>query len=511
MSVGSAFVALADPPSRRYRQDPVLWAQERMRLHLWSKQKQIITSVRDNSKTTVHSCHQIGKSFIAAVTVAWWLDVHPPGTAFVVTTAPTGPQVEAVLWREINKLHQLGDLPGRTNLTEWYMGKEMVAYGRKPADNNPHAFQGVHARYFLVVLDEACGIPKILWDAASTLAANVHSRTLAIGNPDDPVGEFADNCKADSGWNVIGVGYQDTPNFTGEPVPRVVSESLISPGWVEDRRKKWGENSALFQSKCRGEFPTVGDPYQTIPLGWANQCRYLDFPLTGEPREAGIDVAAGNDRTVLMVREGQVAIHVDEFQDADPMRTVGRLALALAEWDVQRVKIDVGGLGWGIYGRLRELSSKTGPAGEAIHDAEVIAVNFGSLPTPGLERKFLNKRAELWWQVGRENSRLAQWDLSRLGSHLDDVIHELTMPKFEILDSHGKIKIEPKKEIIKRLSASPDLADALLLAFYRATSSLETPATDALATDLVRGTHPADLSQGSLAGTQRNIWSTSLI
>jgi hypothetical protein len=29
----------------------------------------------------------------------WWIDVHPPGEAFVVTTAPTTPQVEAILRR----------------------------------------------------------------------------------------------------------------------------------------------------------------------------------------------------------------------------------------------------------------------------------------------------------------------------------------------------------------------------------------------------------------------------
>jgi hypothetical protein len=57
------------------------------------------------------------------------------GEAFVVTTAPTTAQVEAILWREIGKAHRKGNLPGRITLdAKWYMGQELVAYGRKPAD-----------------------------------------------------------------------------------------------------------------------------------------------------------------------------------------------------------------------------------------------------------------------------------------------------------------------------------------------------------------------------------------
>ena len=42
--------------------------------------------------------------------------------------------------------------PGRITLdAKWYIGNELVAYGRKPADYDPAAFQGIHARYVLVI------------------------------------------------------------------------------------------------------------------------------------------------------------------------------------------------------------------------------------------------------------------------------------------------------------------------------------------------------------------------
>lgn len=453
----------ADQQARSYRLDPVRWAKDRAKLELWSAQQAIMQSVRDNRLTCVQSCHEIGKSFIAATTACWWVDVQPIGDAFVVTTAPSDKQVRAVLWREINRLHARMELPGRTNLTEWYINGELVAFGRKPADYDPTAFQGIHALYMLVVLDEACGIPKELWDAASSLAANVNARILAIGNPDDPHSEFAENCRRDSSWNVIKIGYKQTPNFTGEKISQRLSDLLIHPSWVDDRRAKWGEGSALFSSKCEGEFPRNTEN-GVIPLAWADACRWVDHPEDANKVECGIDVGGGGDRTIIRERRGRKAGRTATFINPDPMQTVGQLVEKINEWGITKVKIDPIGIGWGITGRLKELSSRHSPNDPlTTHNAEVIGVNFSEASNE--PDRFLNKRAEVWWNVGRELSRLKLWDLE----HVDeDVMAELTVPKYEIVDSRGKIKIESKDDIRKadRLGRSPDEGDALLLAFY---------------------------------------------
>lgn len=477
-----AFAKLAAPPiNSAWKRDPKLWAKERAGIDLWSKQVEILESVRDNQRTAVASCHEIGKSFSAAVTVAWWLDTHLPGEAFVVTTAPTAPQVKAILWREINRIHERAGLKGRTNLTEWFIGNELVAFGRKPSDYNDSAFQGIHARYVLVVYDEACGIPSQLFNAGSSIAANEHSRQLAIGNPDDPTSEFANMCKPNSGWNTMHIGYQDTPNFTGEEVSPLVADSLIHPSWVEDRRNYWGEESALFQSKCLGQFPTMGDPFQIIPIGWANQCRYLEYPAK-KPIEAGIDVGGGNDRTVVAIREGKRLKSIKWFVSSDPMQTVALVAQHLHENEVTTAKIDTIGIGWGVYGRLRELSRKNNPQSAGTHDADVVPINVANVPTPGNEERFTNLRAEMWWDIGRENCRLRQWDFSALPKNLqDDLIAELTAPKYEIMDSKNKIKVEKKDKIRERLKGlSPDLAEAVLLAWVPATWEASTKQAQAI-------------------------------
>jgi len=479
------FAELADPPQLKWRSDPRAWVVDRARVEVWSRQREILEAVRDHEKVAIPSCHSAGKSFTMGLLTCWWIDCHPVGEARVVSTAPTSKQVDAVLWNEINQHHARIGLGGRTNKNEWYFGRFLAGLGRKPPDHVQAAFQGLHALYLLVIFDEAYGIPKHLWDEGSSLASNRNARMVAVGNPDGP-GEFAEICKPGSGWYVMPISYRDTPNFTGEDVSDRLKDMLIAPTWVEDRRRKWGENSALFQSKCEGRFPAEGSPWDVIPHAWAAACRYLDLPVEGE-REAGIDIGAGNDRTVITIRQGSVVLDVRWFVSPDPVRTVGDLALHIRDWKVKRAKVDSIGVGWGVYGALSE----------AVPDVEIIPINVSMQPSSAdAQEKYLNKRAEMWWDVGRELIRARQLDLSRLPEDVqDDVIHELSCPRYEILDSRGKIKIEPKERIIERLGVSPDLAESLLLAFVPANWTAELQASGMLAMpSLLEGLRPSDLT-----------------
>ncbi len=472
---------LLDPPpspSARYLADPVAWVRERTGGFPWSRQRMILESVRDNPRTAVHSCHSTGKSWTAAEAVAWWLDVHPEGTAMAVTTAPTGAQVKGILWRYITALHASCGLPGRTNQTEWYIGDQLVALGRKPSDHSPTAFSGYHALHMLVVIDEGSGVTAEIFDALSTLVAGGHGRMLVIGNPDQPVGPFAAACRDGSGWNTIHIGAEDTPAYTGEDVPSEVLGSLITRDWVEDRKRAWGVDSALYQSKVLGVFPRQGSQWAVVQHDAATRCRYLDLPTRADDViEAGLDFGAGGDRTVLRERRGMKAGRRLEFRSADPMQSCGLIMQALVDWGVTRVKADSIGIGWAMVGRLKELA----PAG-----MEIVGVNFSHSPTVENKARFGNLRAEVWWTIGRELSASGAWDL---GECDDDVINELTAPEYRIVDSAGKVMVEPKADVRKRLGVSPDDADALLLAFWSPSWQAALPSLpDAWGASLLPGT-----------------------
>jgi hypothetical protein len=247
--------------------DPVAYAHETLGVWLWSKQQEVILALEDHAKVAVRSCHDSGKSFTAAVIAARWLDTHPVGQARVITTAPTNTQVRGILWVEINQLHERAHLPGRVNQTEWWIGSYMAGIGRKPADYRPEAFQGLHARWPLIIVDEAGGVNAALIDAAETLATNVNAKMLLIGNPDDPQSPFADihNNPDKHGYHIIKISAWDTPNFTEEgpqllanpdPSAQLLPEVLLSPAWVEGRRKAWGMDHPFWMAKVEAEFPS---------------------------------------------------------------------------------------------------------------------------------------------------------------------------------------------------------------------------------------------------------------
>src|SRR5215210_7718288 len=76
----------AEFQKRNWQDYPEQWVEERLQEQLWSLQRGILRSVAKNRRTLVKSCHEIGKSWLAGRIAAWWLDVWPAGTAFVVTT-----------------------------------------------------------------------------------------------------------------------------------------------------------------------------------------------------------------------------------------------------------------------------------------------------------------------------------------------------------------------------------------------------------------------------------------
>jgi hypothetical protein len=432
--------------------DPVAWVTRRLEEHVWSKQAEILRSVRDNRRTAVPSCHGAGKSFIAARAAAWWLEVHEPGEAFVVTTAPSWPQVRAILWREINRAHRKGHLRGTVNQTEWWVDGEIVAFGRKPSDYSPEAFQGIHAAAVLVVIDEACGVPKALYDAADTLVTNEASRILAIGNPDDPSSEFATLCRPSSGWNVIRIRAADTPNLSGEAVPDKLHELLISKLWVEEKAISWGVGSPLYMAKIDGEFPENAED-TVIPLGFIRACQREDRPAaSGEPVELGVDVGGGGDETVIYERRGSGIGKRWSDHGIDSEVVVDKVMVALAESKATKVKVDTIGIGWGVAGSLERRVRGMEPK------VAVVRINVGEASTD--PARFPKLRDEIWW-TARELIQAGALDLRGLD---DDTVAQLSAPKYAI-DASGRVKVEPKDETRARIGRSPDDADAFLLAF----------------------------------------------
>lgn len=508
-------------PPPPYATDLKLWGQDRLGEFYWSKQEEIGNSLQTERYTAVKSCHDAGKSFIAARAIAHWIDTHPEGEAFVVSTAPTNAQVAAILWREIGRAHKRAaeivaanqkgkPMVGRivsAGYPQWKLSDgELVGYGRKPADYSQSAFQGIHARYVLIVLDEACGIDRALFDSVDALATNENARVLAIGNPDDPGSHFAEVCKPDSGWNVIRIDGLRTPNFTreavewldcrqcqkagntktllqrlfeeegitytNEVVPDALRPMLLSPLWVEERLHRWvgrvegnrqiselAAQSSLFTSKVRGLFPD-SNTEGVIPLGWVERAmdRGRELANSGEVpvgrKVLGVDVAdEGEDETTIAIRRGASIMEIRSYPNGDTMETTGRVVMALDEAHAFAV-VDVIGVGAGVVARLREQKQKV----SAFNAAKSAADKRDQTG----EFKFTTMRSWAWWHLRELLDPSNGFNITLPDDEM--LKADLTAPRWSVL-SGGRIQIESKKDIRKRLGRSTDKGDAVLMAF----------------------------------------------
>ena len=446
-----------DPPASKYMGRPAKWMHDKLGF-IWSKQVEICNSVKLNRHTAVHSGHGVGKSWIGAALACWWIDTHPPGEAFVVSTAPTQPQVESILWREIGRLHRKLALPGYItggNQPQWKLDNgELVGFGRKPADyidaeQAKAAFQGIHARYILVILDEAAGIPVWLWDAVESLVTNENARILAIGNPDDPASQFAKVCSPGSGWNLVHISVFDSPNFTGEEIPDELVDLLPSEIWVDERRKRWGEGSLLWTSRVLGLFPKTSKDTLISP-DLIFQAINRDLSATKDEGRYGVDVArSGDDESTIYLKQGGVVRReLAQVGLGDTMLLAGEVFNRVRPNNGLRpAVIDVIGIGAGVYDRCKE------------QDLNVVAFNASEQANDPV--KFLNRRAEQYWAL-RE---MFIEGLVDLDEEDEELATQLGSIKWKI-NSAGRIQIESKEDMKKRGLPSPDRADGVMMSTY---------------------------------------------
>jgi hypothetical protein len=476
------------PVSTKYQTDPRAWVEERAREYIWEIQARILESIRDHKNTAIRSCHGSGKSHIVSRAICWWLDpnVHALGSAFAVTTAPSWPQIEAILWRYIRKLHTKMSLPGRVTLDcQWHMSdqrtqryrvgdrtEELIAMGRKPADYDENALQGIHARYVLGVIDEANGVPKQLYDAMLAITTNDTSRVVAIGNPDDPGSHFAEITRPGTNWNVIDIPAFITPNISDrlaveldlppndrllrqrynvirEDVPEDVKDELVSENWIRERAKDWGVGSPLWESRVMGRFPLITDDTLISPamLEKSYQCHHPGLELG----QYGVDIARyGQDKSSMYRNRGfQIRLH-KEWGKRDTEESADIVENELRKHGPTRppVNIDAIGVGSGVFDKLRRRG----------HNVRAI---YGSESARN-KRRFKNRRAEMYWTL-RTLMDEGAIDLDPDDTSLAAQLGSIRWWE----DSAGRIVVESKDDMRSRGLPSPDKADAVAMSILK--------------------------------------------
>ncbi len=167
------------------------------------------------------------------------------------------------------------------------------------------------------------------------------------------------------------------------------------------------------------------------------------------PLVIGLDVARfGDDKTVFCFRKGRWCYRFEAYSKLDVVEAANQAAFFIQQCQPQRLFVDAGGVGAGVYDILKDRGF-----GEVVR-----AVNFGAKALQ--DGRYVNRRAEMWdslrgWLAGEAAVQLPE----------DEELFDDLCCVNKKYDRYGRLQLEEKAEIKKRLGHSTDKGDALALTF----------------------------------------------
>lgn len=445
----------------RARVDPVWWMTEACGWSLWDKQRVIAQAILEHERVAVPAAFGVGKTYLSARLALWFLFNHYPSK--VITTAPTTRQVRDLLWSELRTAHRTSrrQLGGSVMVQKINIEDDWFALGFSTKDEDVDKFTGYHSPHLLLIFDQACGIPRAVWEAGEGLMVSDHVRWLVISNTTEEQSEMANIClpdrRSDFGrWHIIPINAHESPNVLAG---RNIIPGIISHDWIKKREESWGKEDPLYRIYVMAEF-VESSAMVVLPQYMRDQMMKLILAPNFDDIEIGVDVAdEGMDSTVWVARAGGRLLTIDRVTGNNPMQVVQKTIEfiqkieALTGHDVQMVKVDKIGPGSGVVSRLSEL------------DFPVLGVNVAEGAIDNTQ--FLNLKAEMSWEIRNmaEDKRISLTPLYETHRMYMELLEQELTVRYRLTET-GKIKMEDKRDFKKRIKRSPDIWDAMVLAYY---------------------------------------------
>jgi phage terminase large subunit len=422
-------------PSPRYQNDIVGFFGEILGVEPWARQVELLEAVRTHPRVTVRSGHKVSKSHSAAGIALWFFSSFDD--ARVVMTSTTARQVDDILWRELRMvLHRSGvcaackrrdnelfpDQPhlhtrapcehsaiipeqpaekARTGLRSDDF-REVVGFTAKEAE----AVAGVSGKNLLYIIDEASGVRQEIFEAIEGNRAG-GARLVMFSNPTRNEGEHFDSFHSKKHlYKCITISSEETPN--------VVSGKRLIPGlaerdWVEEKKIEWGEDSALYKIRVKGEHALHEDGkiFSVHTIAEAEK-RWAETPDIGR-LYLGVDPAGEKgqgDESAFVPRRGLKAIKVVRMQGLNAEAHLVNILALLGELRIPRetpvVVVDgEGSVGAELVGKLTAFLSERRNRGQfelVVMKASSRAIRQGELYDRN--RDALTGNLQAWFRDG---------------------------------------------------------------------------------------------------------------
>lgn len=432
------------------------------------QQIELLTSVAPaGSRTTVRSGHGTGKSRSLAVIALWHLLCFPKSNTMI--TAPKIEQVRNIAWKEMcNVLEHIQTKGGQKWIADYvkFEAERVYIKGYKQTwfifaktapRGNPENLAGMHGDWYMVIADEASGIPDANYAVMTGALTDARNRMMLLSQPTRPSGFFYDThnkLAAHNGgiWNSLRMDSIESP--------------LVSTAFIEEKKQEYTEEE--FTIKVMGEFPESRDDY-LLGRKAAENCIGRKVIQDHEPYGIMLscDVGAGEyrDKSVAVImrvsgwgdfgsdaRRVQV-LDVPIFSNTRNLQDFsGGVFQIASQLENVSVLVDAGGMGVAVCQSL-----------EGAGVPQVQRVKWGSpCFRQRNKERFANLRAQAIVSASRaaKEGRLGIAD----GPWTRELLDQMSRMPFHF-DERARYCIERKDEMRKMGLPSPDIWDAICFAF----------------------------------------------
>lgn len=429
---------------------------------IWKLQDALLRAVpraiAERKPIYVGSGHSLGKDYITAAISLWFLDCYEP--SIVIQTAPTDRQVKKIMWGETkrhwnNRPKEYGGNAYTNPYIEmrredWYLIGFTTKESGSSADSGGGKFQGFHSPNICVIVTEAQAIEDVIFDQIDGVTTSENILTIFIGNPTRAKGRFAKGLRDKKNNIVFNFSCLENPNYLHQ---QTIIPGLASYEWVEDKRRRWGEDDPRWIGRVLGQIPDSGVSHV---LGQRDidlmKKRQGFLSIYSDNAGVAVDSAGeGTDDNVIMGGKGGEVLKKIIKANMAPSEQAMEAVAMCKELHGSFVVFDCDGIGIGAYQEACKLPK------DYIGNIQLIKFH-GSKTFPITERE---EAGENYHNLRVKAAFITQARARRGQAAIDENDTELIedLMEEEYFEKGGTIRLEEKEDIKERLQRSPGRGD----------------------------------------------------
>jgi len=339
------------------REKPVAFSRAILgRPAYWERQQEIARSVVRHHATLVPTGNMVGKTYLAAGLIHWFLFTRP--NSIVLATAPSQTQLSEVLWSSVEEAYHGARVPlgGRALKSplkiELTPGWHALAYSTTKVER----LSGHHAGELFVVVDEASGVDDAIFEALRSCGP---SREILIGNPLRPDGTFYERCQSAKDnplAHVIHIDSREGPHAELDRSPW----GLADKTWLATVRNDYGEGSLWWKCHVLGVFPD--DAFDAVFYREWLDLAFRTIHKPHGPNRLAIDLGLGNggDQTVLIAVDANGVLTCEASNQWTLEQAAQRAKILADRFQIEpyRITFDIEGIGADFSNRLDSVGLK---------------------------------------------------------------------------------------------------------------------------------------------------------